>query len=147
MENRTKKSAPTFSILALAAGLSGLGVHAGQAKADGTVPGSALVSAASASAEQGQIAVLSSENLYRFQQRPYVRIPEGVTLRVKVPAGVTAADLHNKLTACSKADRSAPQCVEGASVKVTRTGGSYAVAITSSSRAAAIEIQRRASQQ
>jgi hypothetical protein len=146
METRTKITT-ALSALGLAAGLSLLGLRASQAKADGTVACSSVVGASARSeVSQGQIAVLDSRNLYRFQARPWARIPEGVALRVRVPAGMTAADLHNTLSDCARTakDQSSPLCVQGASVKVSRSGGSYIVSITSDSRSAALEIQRRA---
>lgn len=92
--------------------------------------------------------VVKKENLYRWQQRPWARIPEGVALHVKVPAGTTAADLHNAATSCAREgnDVRSPLCVKGAAIRVSRDGGLYVIHITSDSRSAALEIQKRAAQ-
>jgi hypothetical protein len=90
--------------------------------------------------------VARTEPLYRFQDRPYLRIPVGVALWVKAPRGVTAADLHNLLQDCARQQVAAtsPLCVKGAKIDVERSGGYYVVRVTSDKRATALEIQHRA---
>jgi len=148
METRTIKIAKSLPALTLAAGLSALGLFAtNHGKADNTVAWASL-NVASGTSAQSRIAVLKTKKLYRFQQRPWLRIPEGVALHVRAPAGMTAADLHNALSYCAPEDKNqdSPLCVEGATLKVVRSGGTYVVRITSDSRAAAMQIQARASQ-
>jgi hypothetical protein len=85
--------------------------------------------------------------LYRFQDRPYLRIPQGATVWFRAPRGLTIADMHNSLRECShdKQARSA-FCVPGASLRVDRRGGYYVAHVTSDDRSTALEIQRRARQ-
>lgn len=148
METRTKYIARTLPALALAVSLSALGLSAASpAQADGTLACSSLgsVSSAQGAGAQGQLDILKAENLYRFQARPWARIPEGVALHVRAPAGMTAADLHNAVSECARAakDASSPLCVPGAAINVARNGGNYVVKITSDARADALEIQQR----
>jgi hypothetical protein len=119
---------------------------AASAKADaGLACSSLLASIADGSNPTSQLAVVKSEKLYRWQARPWARLPEGVALYVRAPAGTTAADLHNAAAKCTRAgDEQSPLCVKGASVRVSRAGGVYILRITSDSRAAALEIQKRA---
>lgn len=85
--------------------------------------------------------VEGTEKLYRFQQRPWMRVPTGVSLTLRTPAGVTEADLHRALR-CS-ADASSPLAVPGAALRIQRVGDAYEVQVTSKSRDGALEIQRR----
>lgn len=82
-----------------------------------------------------------TEKLYRFQQRPWMRVPTGATLTLRTPAGVTEADLHRALR-CS-ADANSPLAVPGAALRIQRVGDAYEVHVTSKSREGALEIQRR----
>lgn len=101
--------------------------------------------AAQGSAENVSIQVTRSRPLYRFQRRPYLRIPTGVSLHVRAPQGMTAADLYNLLVDCKRAhDEASPLCVQGAAVSVDRVDGGYVVNITSDVRSNALEIQHRA---
>lgn len=90
--------------------------------------------------------VIDAQFLYRFQQRPYVRLPEGVRLMVPAPRGVTAADLHRAATCLAAQDARSPMSVPGAKVRVARSGSAYVVYVTAQDRKAAREIQRRAAQ-
>lgn len=141
--NNAKKNLPA---LALAVSLSALGLGSVTPALADTSLAFASAGVASAQSDLGQVVVLKSENLYRFQQRPWMRIPEGVALHVKAPAGMSAADLHNALVDCSKSDKqqTSPLCVQGAVIKVVRNGGNYVVRITSDSRPVASQIQQRA---
>jgi hypothetical protein len=137
-----------LSAVALAVGLSALGLgSAHYAHADSTLVCASLSSVAGnrSDASSSQLAVVKTENLYRWQQRPWARIPEGVALHVKAPARTTAADLHNMVKACAEAgDHGSPLCVKGTVINVSRAGGSYVVRLTSDSRATASELQKRA---
>ena len=134
----------------LAACLSGLlTVAAGaasSAQADSTIACSALSTNAGDVHAPAALQVVKTEALYRFQDRPYVRIPEGVALWVKAPRGLTAADLHNLIQDCARTQPNAesPVCVKDAQLTVDRSGGYYVVRVTSDKRGTALEIQRRA---
>ena len=135
---------------ALAACLAGLALSpASSAKADtGLACSSLLVDAADGAGAAEKLTVVKSEKLYRWQARPWARIPEGAALYVRAPAGTTAADLHNAAANClrSSDDAKSPLCVKGATISVSRAGGVYVLRITSDSRSAALEIQKRAEQ-
>jgi hypothetical protein len=133
---------------ALAACLSALALApANQAHAETSLACSSMLAGMADGANAGdRLTVVKSEKLYRWQARPWARIPEGVALHVKAPAGTTAADLHNAAANCVRegADPRSPLCVKGATIRVSRAGGIYVVRITSDSRSAALEIQERA---
>lgn len=116
------------------------------AKADSGLACSSLAaSVADGSSGTSQLVVVKSEKLYRWQARPWARLPEGAALYVRAPAGTTAADLHNAAAKCARTgDEQSPLCVKGATIRVSRAGGIYVLRITSDSRAAALEIQERA---
>jgi hypothetical protein len=133
----------------LAACLSGLLAVAGAASsahADSTIACSALSTNAGDVRVPPALEVVKTEALYRFQDRPYVRIPQGVALWVKAPRGLTAADLHNLLRDCARTqpNEASPVCVKDAQLSVDRSGGYYVVRVTSEKRSTALEIQRRA---
>jgi hypothetical protein len=90
--------------------------------------------------------VLDSKNLYRFQERPYVRLPVGVKLKLRAPQGVSEADLHRAAVCTMQrgADAGSPLAVPGSALKVKRQGGHYELHITAADQGAAREIQRRA---
>lgn len=71
-----------------------------------------------------------------------MRVPTGVSLTLRTPAGVTEADLHRALRCGATAD--SPLAVPGAALRIERVGAAYEVHVTSKSRDAALEIQRRA---
>jgi hypothetical protein len=134
---------------ALAACLSGFLAVAGAASsahADSTIACSSLSTSQGDTRVVPALQVVKTESLYRFQDRPYLRIPQGVALWVKAPAGLTAADLHNLLQDCARSQPRAdsPVCVKDAQLSVDRSGGHYVVRVTSDSRSTALEIQRRA---
>jgi hypothetical protein len=135
-------------LLALAACLSALALApANQANAETSLACSSMLAGMADGASTGdRLTVVKSEKLYRWQARPWARIPEGVALHVKVPAGTTAADLHNAAANCVRegADPRSPLCVKGATIRVSRAGGMYVIRITSDSRSAALDIQERA---
>jgi hypothetical protein len=135
-------------LLALAACLAGLALApVNQARAEASLACSSMLAGMADDATGGaRLTVVKSEKLYRFQARPWARIPEGVVLHVRAPAGTTAADLHNAAVNCVResSDVRSPLCVKGASIRVSRDGGLYTIRITSDSRSAALEIQRRA---
>src|SRR5690349_19782487 len=87
---------------ALAACLSALALApANDARADTSLACSSMLAGMADDATAGdRLTVIKSENLYRFQARPWARIPEGVALHVRAPAGTTAADLHNAAVNC-----------------------------------------------
>jgi hypothetical protein len=116
------------------------------AHADGTLACSALATGSARGHQPGALQITKVEQLSHFQARPYLRVPDGVALWVRAPRGMTAADLHNLLSACQKAGRDdgAVLCVKGAQISVDRSGGAYVVRVTSDNRATALEIQRRA---
>lgn len=115
------------------------------AHADGSLACSALATG-SADAHGGSLQIIRVEQLSHFQAKPYLRVPDGAALWVRAPRGMTAADLHNMLDDCQRAarDDGSVLCVKGASISVDRSGGSYVVRVTSTDRATALEIQRRA---
>jgi hypothetical protein len=116
------------------------------ARAETSLACSSMLAGMADGATAERLTVVKSEKLYRFQARPWARIPEGVALHVRAPAGTTAADLHNAAVNCVRegADARSPLCVKGATVRVSRNGGLYVIRITSDSRSAALEIQQRA---
>lgn len=143
---RTTSKTPLW---ALAACLSALALTpTNQASAETSLACSSMLAgvADETSSTGDRLTVVKSEKLYRWQARPWARIPEGVALHVRAPAGTTAADLHNAAANCLRegADPRSPLCVKGASVRVSRAGGLYVLRITSDSRSAALEIQERA---
>lgn len=95
--------------------------------------------------EPASINTLATKNLYRFQQRPYLRLPQGAAISIQAPAGVTAADLHNAAMcgALFGEDTTSPLTVPGAKLKVVRHEGKYELHITAEDRGAAREIQQR----
>jgi hypothetical protein len=88
---------------------------------------------------------LGIQNLYRFQARPYMRLPLGVAVAVRAPEGTSEADVH-RAAMCAASSESSPLAVPGRNVRVVRNGGHYELHITASSQSAAREIQRRAAQ-
>lgn len=110
-------------------------------------PVSALECSAVPSSLQGDplkaegFTVESTQKLYRFQERPWARVPTGVSLKLRTPAGVTEADLHRALR-CA-ADANSLLAVPGAALRIQRVGDAYEVNVTSKSRDGALELQRR----
>lgn len=86
--------------------------------------------------------VLGAKELYRMQERPFMRVPLGAKLLVRAPAGVTEADLHRAATSSPHAN--SPLAVPGAKLSVRRSGDLYELHVTAPVRSAAIEILRRA---
>jgi hypothetical protein len=119
---------------------------AGAAQADSTLACSALLSGSADAQPAGALQINKVEELFHFQARPYLRVPDGVALWVRAPRGLTAADLHNLIGDCQKSgrDNGSVLCVKGAKISVDRSGGSYVVRVTSPDRAEALEIQKRA---
>jgi hypothetical protein len=134
---------PRLGILA-ALGALLLGGAVTQAHADSTVACAALSANAHEAHSAAPLRILKAEPLYRFQDRPYLRIPTGVSIVVQAPRGMTAADLHNVLEDCSRPVAGLPLCVAGSKLEVDRRGGQYVVRITSDDRATAARIQREA---
>ena len=98
-----------------------------------------------ASAAAGAITLVETHNLYRFQERPYVRLPLGVKLALSAPAGASEADVHRAAEcAASSADESSPLSVPGSALRVLRNGSRYELHVTAKDQKAAREIQRRA---
>ncbi|HEX6239285.1 MAG TPA: hypothetical protein VFZ61_00270 [Polyangiales bacterium] len=130
----------------LTALLGATGGVVSSAHADSTIACSALSTSQGGEAAPQALQIARSEPLYRFQDRPYLRIPVGVALWVKAPRGMTAADLHNLLHDCAskQASTTSPLCVKGAKIEVDRSGGFYVVRVTSDQRSTALEIQQRA---
>jgi hypothetical protein len=116
------------------------------ARADSTLACSALATGSAEGYGPGALQITKVEQLFHFQARPYVRIPDGVALSVRAPRGMTAADLHNLVGDCQKTarDDGSVLCVKGALISVERSGGSYVVRVTSTDRVTALEIQSRA---
>lgn len=131
---------------ALAAGLAAPLFLAAGAQADSSLACASLASGSADAHSPSALQIQKIEPLFRFQARPYLRIPEGVALSVRAPRGVTAADLHNLLDDCQREarDDGSVLCVKGAQIFVERSGGNYVVRVTSTDRATASEIQRRA---
>lgn len=144
---KTVKNLTTTVVLAAGLSVLGLGV-AEYAQADSTVACTSLSPVAAdqrVEAAVNSLAVVKTENLYRWQQRPWARFPQGVAFYVKAPAGTTAADLHNLIQACAKqGDSTSPMCATDADIRVTRAGGLYVLSLTSASHRAAADLQRRA---
>lgn len=127
----------------LALSVSALGA-AESARADNGLSSTGMNTVSSLQGNQQQAVVqLKTQALYRFQDRPWARMPLGVAITVRAPVGVTMADLHNQATDCSK-QQNTPQCVSGANVSVNRNGGVYVIKVTSQDAATAREIQKRA---
>ena len=135
-----------FRQLALAAGLAAPLMLAADARADSSLACAALASGSADAHTPATLQIEKVQQLYQFQQRPYLRVPEGVALWVRAPRGMTAADLHNLLGDCQRQlrDDGSALCVKGAALTVERSGGHYVVRVTSTDRATAAEIQRRA---
>jgi len=135
-----------FRHLALAAALAAPLVLAAGARAESSLACAALATGSADAHTPSTLQIQKVEQLYRFQERPYLRIPEGVALSVRAPRGMTAADLHNLLGDCQREarDDGSVLCVKGAALTVERAGGKYVVRVTSADRAVAAEIQRRA---
>lgn len=95
----------------------------------------------------GVFKVVETYNLYRFQERPYMRLPSGVRVKLLAPQGVTSADLH-RAAACSRRwitdDARSPLAVSGGRVRVEQRGGHFDLHITAQERSTAREIQVRA---
>src|SRR5688500_14399278 len=123
------------SYWALAACLSALALApANHVQAETSLACASMLAGMADGASTGErFTVLKSEKLYRWQARPWARIPEGVALHVRAPTGTTAADLHNAAASCVRqgADPRSPLCVKGASIGVRRAGGLYVLRITS----------------
>lgn len=136
---------PRLGLLsALGALLLGGAVPLHQAHADSSVACAALSANAHETPAAQTLRVLKAEPLYRFQDRPYLRVPQGVAIVVQAPRGMTAADLHNVLADCSHPVAGVPVCLPGAKLEVNRHGGQYVVRITSDERTTAARIQREA---
>lgn len=135
----------SLRFLALAAGLALPLAATLPAQADSTLACSSLAAGSGVHDADG-LQITKVEHLHHFQARPYVRIPDGVALSVRAPRGLTAADLHNLLSDCQRTgrDNGSVLCVKGAQINVDRSGGDYVVRVTSTDRATALELQRRA---
>ncbi len=131
--------AMTFG-LALAAPTSLVSAHEGQCgKLSETVRASASSSEA--------FTTVAKRNLYRFQERPWARMPTGAAIKVSAPAGMTEADVHNAARCGAMfQDGASPLDVPGASLAVRRNGGYYELHFTAQDRGAAREIQARVAQ-
>jgi hypothetical protein len=92
-----------------------------------------------------RLEVVTTQKLYRTQQQPHVHVPEGAVIWVRAPEGVTAADLHRRLTECAKqeSENASPLSTLGARISVDREQDYYAITVTSDKRTEALEIQRR----
>lgn len=90
---------------------------------------------------------VAKRNLYRFQERPWVRMPTGAAVKVSAPVGMTEADVFNAAE-CGLLfkDGASPLAVPGATLAVKRSGGDYELHITAQDRGAAREIQARVAQ-
>lgn len=130
---------------ALAACLCAPLLAGASARADSSLACSAMA-AGSAHAHAGHLQITRVEQLSHFQAKPYVAVPDGAALWVRAPRGMTAADLHNMLTECQRSarDDGSVLCIKGSTIQVDRSGGHYVVRVTSSDRATALEIQKRA---
>jgi hypothetical protein len=126
-----------------AAFLVGTLAHAWGARAFATDCGELPAQLAQDPTHSSAFAVLDSAPLYRYLPKPYVRLPQGVRIRLRPPAGVTLADLHRAAVCGARAD-SSPLAVPGGKVRVSRWGGDYQLFITSDDLKTAREIQRRA---
>jgi len=130
------------------AGLSALPfIPSAPAKADAKPACNLLLqSSLSQMASPHRLEVVKTQSLFRTQQRPYALIPEGASIWVRAPEGTTAADLHRRLTECTRraGEGGTPICVAGSRVSVDRDHGLYMVQVTSKARESALEIQRRA---
>lgn len=95
--------------------------------------------------DAASIKTLATKKLYRFQQRPYARLPKGAAISIQAPAGVTAADLHHAAIcgALFGNDTTSPLTVPGAKLEVKRNGDRYELHITADDRGAARQIQER----
>ena len=146
MTRLTKAPGRAALVACLAALLGGSSGWVSSAHADSTIACSALSTSQGREGSAPVLQISKTEPLYRFQERPYLRIPVGVALWVKAPRGMTAADLHNLLEDCARQQTASnsPLCVKGAEIGVERNGGFYVVRVTSDSRPVAQEIQRRA---
>lgn len=143
---RPTKAHSRAALVACLTALLGATGAVSSAHADSTIACSALSPSQGGETVAPVLQIARTEPLYRFQDRPYLRIPVGVALWVKAPRGMTAADLHNLLQDCAQQQVAAtsPLCVKGAKIDVDRSGGYYVVRVTSDQRATALEIQRRA---
>jgi hypothetical protein len=89
--------------------------------------------------------VVRSEKLYRFQERPYARMPLGVKVLLRAPEGVSEADVHRAaLCGARSASSESPLSVPETAVRVVRSGAHYELHITSQKPVQAREVQRRA---
>ncbi len=136
----------SFRHLVLAAAVAAPFILAGGARAESSLACSTLATGSADAHASSSLQIQKVEPLYRFQERPYLRIPEGVALSVRAPRGMTAADLHNLVDECQRGarDKGSVLCVKGAEIVVQRAGGNYVLRVTSTDRATATEIQRRA---
>jgi hypothetical protein len=117
------------------------------AKADAKLACNLLLqSAVSQIASPHRLQVVKTRNLFRTEQRPYSLVPEGAAIWVRAPEGTTAADLHRRLTECTRraGEGGTPICVAGSRISVDRDHGLYVVQVTSKERDSALEIQHRA---
>jgi hypothetical protein len=89
---------------------------------------------------------LATRNLYRFQDRPWARLPVGAAIKVRAPQGMSEADVHNAAR-CGLIfgnDAASPLTVPGAKLVVKHHEGAYELHITAKERGPAREIQQRA---
>ena len=94
----------------------------------------------------GMFKVVGGANLYRYQAKPYMRLPTGVRIDVIAPAGVTEADLTRAAMCNCGESPSSPLGVTGGRVEVRRKGAHFELHVTAEKRSAALEIQHRAEQ-
>jgi hypothetical protein len=92
----------------------------------------------------GIFKVVGGANLYRYQAKPYMRLPLGVRIEVLAPAGVTEADLTRAAMCNCGESPTSPLGVAGGRVEVRRKGAHFELHLTAEKRSAALEIQRRA---
>ncbi len=98
-------------------------------------------------ADDGAFTTVAKRNLYRFKERPYLRLPIGAAIKVTAPAGMTEADIHNAVRSGAVFPAAvSPMSVQGASLEVRRNGGYYELHFTAQDRGAAREIQARVAQ-
>lgn len=93
----------------------------------------------------GHLQVLGVEKLYSKGERWQHHTPLGAAIKVLPTPGMTMADLQRAAVChAGNQDPQSPLAVEGVKIQVERQGSAYVLKLTAPSRAAALEIQRRA---
>src|SRR5688500_1027315 len=96
----------SLAVLAFATSTVGEGR---QAKAEGPSCSALAAELSNVPASPGLFTLRAKKPLYRFQERPYMRVAAGVKLALRAPEGVTEADLHRAaVCAASTGDASSP---------------------------------------